>query len=82
MKPLGAILGRLGAKLGGLGATFGAFGMLIIFGTILGAKRVPTGRHFGSQNGAKTDQKITYASENPTVQKVTSGKKNGKIPLT
>ena len=33
---------------------------------------------FKDQNGRKTEEQITYASENPTVQKVTSGKKNGK----
>ena len=57
LEPLGPILGRLGAKLGGLGATFGALQSIIIFGAILGAKRVPKGRHFGSQNGTKINQK-------------------------
>ena len=53
LEPLGAILGRLGAKLDSLGTTFGHFDLLLFFGAILGAKRVPKGRHFGSQNGAK-----------------------------
>ena len=57
LEPLGAILGRLGAKLCGLGATFGALDFLLFVGAILGAKRVPKGRHFGTQNGAKIDQK-------------------------
>ena len=57
MEPLGAILGRLGAKLGGLGATFGSLRCLMIFQNDFGSKRVPKGRHVGSQNGAKIDQK-------------------------
>ena len=54
--PLGAswaILGRLGAKLCGLGATFGALDFLFLFGAILGAKRVPKEKHFGSQKVTK-----------------------------
>ena len=77
LEPLGAILGRLGAKLCGLGATFGALDLFIFFfGAILGAKRVPKGRHFGSQNGAKIDQKkrCKFKSE-----KVTSWSRLGAI---
>ena len=76
MEPLGAILGRLGEKLCGLGATFGALDFLCFFGAILGAKRVPKGRHFGSQNGAKIDQKkrCKFKSE-----KVTSWSRLGAI---
>ena len=73
LKSLGAILGRLGAKLGGLGTTFGA---LRFFGAILGAKRAPKGRHLGSQNRAKIDQKkrCKFKSE-----KVTSWSRLGVI---
>ena len=73
LEPLGAILSSLGAKLDGLGATFGA---LRFFGGILGAKRVPKGRHFGSQNRVKIDQKkrCKFKSE-----KVTSWSRLGAI---
>ena len=76
MEPLGAILGRLGAKLGGLGATFGALRFFIFFYAILGAKRVPKGRHLGSPNGAKIYQKkrCKFKSE-----KVTSWSRLGAI---
>ena len=76
MEPLGAILGRLGEKLCGLGATFGALVLFLFFGAILGAKRVPKGRHFGSQNGAKIDlkQRCKFKSE-----KVTSWSRLGAI---
>ena len=40
------------------GRLLGLFDFFIFFGTILGAKRVPKGRHFGSPNGAKIDQKM------------------------
>ena len=74
--PLGAILGRLETKLGGLGVTFGALRFLIIFLTILGAKRVPKGRHLGSQNEAKRNlkQRCKFKSE-----KVTSWSRLGAI---
>ena len=39
------------------GRLLGLFDFFIFFGTILGATRVPKGRHFGSPNGAKIDQK-------------------------
>ena len=57
LEPLGAILGRLGTKLCGLGATFGALDFCMIFWSDFGAKRVPKGKHFGSQNGAKINKK-------------------------
>ena len=76
MEPLGAILGRLGEKLCGLGATFGALDFFLFFGAILGAKRVPKGRHLGSQNEPKFDQKkrCKFKSE-----KVTSWSRLGAI---
>ena len=76
LEPLGAILGRLGAKLCGLGATFGALDFLLLFGAILVAKRVPKGRHFGSQNGANIDKqkRCKFKSE-----KVTSWSRLGAI---
>ena len=76
LEPLGAILGRLGAKLGGLGATFGALTFLMIFWSDFGAKRVPKGRHFGSPNGAKIDQKTRCKFKS---EKVTSWSRLGAI---
>ena len=60
-----AVLGRNWVVLGRLLVHFD-FGLF--FGTILGAKRVPKGRHFGSQNGAKIDQKkrCRFRSEKDT----------------
>ena len=55
------LLGRSWAVLGRnwvvLGRLLGHLDLLLFFGTILGAKRVPKGRHFGSQGGAKIDKK-------------------------
>ena len=72
-------MGRLGAKLCGPGTTFGALDIIIIiyfFEAILRAKRVPKGRHFGSQSGAKIDQqkRCKFKSE-----KVTSWSRLGAI---
>ena len=57
--PPGASWGDVGAVLGRnwvvLGRLLGHFNFSLFFGAILGAKRVPKGRHFGSQNGAKID---------------------------
>ena len=54
--------GRLGGVLGALGTILGRhceqFIFRSIFGSILVAKRVPKGRHFGSQNGIKIDPKM------------------------
>ena len=75
-----SLLGRSWAVLGRnwvvLGRLLGHFDFLLFFGTILGAKRVPKGRHFGSQNGAKIDQKkrCKFKSE-----KVTSWSRLGAI---
>ena len=75
-----SLLGRSWAVLGRnwvvLGRLLGHFDLLLFFGTILGAKRVPKGRHFGSQNGAKIDQKkrCKFKSE-----KVTSWSRLGAI---
>ena len=68
-----AVLGRAWVVLGRL---LGHFDLLLFFGAILGAKRVPKGRHFGSQNGAKIDQKkrCEFKSE-----KVTSWSRLGAI---
>ena len=76
LEALGAILGRLGAKLGGLGATFGALRFLMLFGSILEAKRVPKGWHFGSPNGAEIDQKTKCKFKSG---KVTSWSRLGAI---
>ena len=46
------------------------------FGAILGAKRVPKGRHFGSQNGAKIGQKKRCKFKS---DKVTSRSRLGAI---
>ena len=54
-----SLLGRSWAVLGRncvvLGRLLGHFILLLFFGAILGAKRVPKGSHFGSQNGTKID---------------------------
>ena len=74
------LLGRSWAVLGRnwvvLGRLLGHFDFHLFFRTILGAKRVPKGRHFGSQNGAKTDEKkrCKFKSE-----KVTSWSRLGAI---
>ena len=58
---LGSLLGRswaiLGRNWGGFGPLLGHFDFYYFFGVILGAKKVPKGRHFGRQNGAKIDPK-------------------------
>ena len=57
----GASGGSLGRVLGALGAIlerpFEQFNFGSIFLSILVAKRVPKGRHLGTQNGAQDDQK-------------------------
>ena len=60
-----AVLGRNGVVLGRL---LGHFDFGLFSGAILGAKRVPKGRHLGSQNGAKIDPKsrCKFKSENIT----------------
>ena len=68
-----AVLGR---NWGGLGATFGALRFLMIFKSILEAKRVPKGRHFGSQNGAKNDPKSRCKFNS---EKITSWSRLGAI---
>ena len=82
-EPLAAswcLLGRSWAVLGRncvvLGRLLGHLIFFLFFGAILGAKRVPKGRHFGSQNGAKIDQKkrCKFKSE-----KVTSWSRLGAI---
>ena len=59
-----------------LGRLLGHLIFLLFFGAVLGAKRVPKGTHFGSQNGAKIDQKkrCKFKSE-----KVTSWSRLGAI---
>ena len=56
-----SLLGRSWAVLGRncvvLGRLLGHLIFFLFFGAILGAKRVPKGRHFGSQNGAKINRK-------------------------
>ena len=52
--PSRAVLGR---HWGGFGPLWGHFDFYVFLGLILGAKRVPKGRHFGRQNGAKIDPK-------------------------
>ena len=75
-----SLLGRSWAVLGRnwvvLGRLLGHFDLSSFFGTILGAKRVPKGRHFGSQNRPKIDQKkrCKFKSE-----KVTSWSRLGAI---
>ena len=61
---LGASWSLLGRSWAVLGRNWGDFGQLLghfdfyhFFGVILGAKRVPKGRRFGRQNGAKIDPK-------------------------
>ena len=53
----GASWEGLGRSWGDLGATFGAVRFRIDFLIDFDAKRVPKGRHLGSQNGAKIDPK-------------------------
>ena len=75
-----SLLGRSWAVLGRnwvvFGRLLGHFDFCSFFGTILGAKRVPKGRHFGDQNGSKIDQKkrCKFKSE-----KVTSWSRLGAI---
>ena len=75
-----SFLGRSWAVLGRnyvvLGRLLGHLIFLLFFGAVLGAKRVPKGTHFGSQNGAKIDQKkrCKFKSE-----KVTSWSRLGAI---
>ena len=57
LEPLEAILGGLRAKFGWFWVTFGPPIFSIFFEAILGAKSVPKGSHFGSQNGTKIDPK-------------------------
>ena len=56
------VLGALGPSWPILGPSWGDLGLswghLEFFGLILVAKRVPKGRHFGSQNGIKIDPKM------------------------
>ena len=52
---LGEVLGGLGVI---LGRQFAQSNFRSIFGSILVSKRVPDGRHFGSQNGAKSHPKL------------------------
>ena len=54
---LGRSLAVLGRNWGGFGPLSGHFDFYQFFGWIFGAKRVPNGRHFGRQNGAKIDPK-------------------------
>ena len=75
-----SLLGRSWAVLGRnwvvLERLLGHFDFRLFFRTILGAKRVPKGRHFGSQNGAKIYQKRRCKSES---EKVTSWSGLGAI---
>ena len=77
---LGRSWGGPGEVLGGLVAILGRHfersNFRSIFGSILVAKRVPKGRHFGSQNGAKTDPKTMSKFKS---EKVTSWKRLGSI---
>ena len=84
---LGAILGGLGGSWGGLGRFWGGLGAILarhveqpnfrsIFGSILVAERVPTGRLYRSQNGAKIDPKTRSKFKS---EKVTSWKRLGSI---
>ena len=59
-----------------LGRLLGHLIFLSFIGAIWGAKRVPKGRHFGSQNGATIDQKkrCKFKSE-----KVTSWSRLGAV---
>ena len=54
---LGRSLAVLGRNWSGFGSLSGHFDFYQFFGWIFGAKRVPNGRHFGRQNGAKIDPK-------------------------
>ena len=54
----------------------GHFDFRLFFGAISGAKRVPKGKHFGSQHGAKIDQKKRCKSKS---EKVTSWSRLGAI---
>ena len=60
-EPLWACWGDLGSSWGKVGWSWGDFWGTSIFddilGAILGAKRVPKGRHSGGQSGAKIDPK-------------------------
>ena len=59
-----------------LGRLFGHLIFSLFFGAILDAKRVPKGRHLGSQNGAKIYQKKRCKSKS---EKVTSWSRLGAI---
>jgi len=86
--PLGCLLGPLGAASWGLlGVTWEPLGGLLgrlgrvfdaswILGSILGAKRGPKGRHFGSQNGTKIDPKLKCKLNG---KKITSWSRLGSI---
>ena len=60
-RPLEASWGDLGSSWGEIGVVLGDFWSTLFFykffGMILEAKRVPKGRHFGRQNGAKINKK-------------------------
>ena len=84
---LGALLGAswslLGRSWAVLGRNWNGFGRLLehfifqlFFGVILGAKRVPKGRHFGRQNGAKIDPKSRCKFKS---EKITSWNRLGSI---
>ena len=66
----------MGRNWGGFGRLLGYFNFSYFFGAILGAKRVPKGRHFGSQNGAKIDPKSRCKFKS---EKVTSWSRLGAI---
>ena len=72
----GASWEGLGRSWGDLGATFGAVRFRIDFLIDFDAKRVPKGRHLGSQNGAKIDPKTRSKSKR---EKVASWKRLGSI---
>ena len=76
LEPLGAILSRLGAKLGWFWATLAALQFFIFFEAICGAKRVPRGGHFGSQNGTNIDPKSRRKFKSA---KITSWSRLGSI---
>ena len=59
--------------LGDFGCTSNCF---LFFGPILGAKRMPQGRHLGGQNGAKTDPKSRCKFKS---EKITSSSRLGTI---
>ena len=75
-----SLLGRswavLGRNLVVLGRLLGHLDFCYFFGAVLGAKRVPKGRHFGSPNGAKIGQKTRCKFKN---EKVASWSRLGAI---